>query len=177
MLVGRGRRAVHLERAPETTIRPPVRPKAKRLLRTSQDNTGRRPRLALDRRTGRWKASRALQRRGGWPNCAVRLFCDLRVSTWSGNDPALTASCGAAACGYSGRDPRGAPTCEHVPFHTCLHQGGLRIGIAPFLRSVCGPRWATRHKGQQLWPWSRSLPNGTRLPEGIEMAIPPCGSC
>ena len=87
------------------------------------------------------------------------------------------AAHGAAACGYSGRDPRGSPTCEHVPFHTCLHQGGLRIGIAPFLPSVCGPRWATRHKGQRLWPWSRSLPNGTRLPEGVEMAIPPCGSC
>ena len=87
------------------------------------------------------------------------------------------AARGAAACGYSAATPavRLHVRARAVPH--LLHQGGLRIGIAPFLPSVCGPRWATRHKGQRLWPWSRSLPNGTRLPVGVEMAIPPCGSC
>ena len=52
LLVGRDRLAVKVERHPRVIPRPTVRPKAKRLLRTSQDNTGRRPRLTLDRRTG-----------------------------------------------------------------------------------------------------------------------------
>ena len=38
--------------AAETINRPPVRPKAKRLPSTGLANTGRRPRLTLDRRTG-----------------------------------------------------------------------------------------------------------------------------
>ena len=52
LLVGRGRPAVNRERAPTGINRPPVRPKAKRLPSTGLANTGRRPRLTLDRRTG-----------------------------------------------------------------------------------------------------------------------------
>ena len=45
LLVGSSRLAVKVERHPRVIGRPPVRPKAKRLLSTGPANTGRRPRL------------------------------------------------------------------------------------------------------------------------------------
>ena len=51
LLVGSSRLAVKVERALPGICRPPVRPKAKRLLRTSQDNTAAGRCITLDRRT------------------------------------------------------------------------------------------------------------------------------
>lgn len=39
----------------------------------------------------------------------------------------------APRCRYDGER-----TCEHVSFHLCLRERGLRIGIAPFLIQGCG---------------------------------------
>ena len=66
-------------------------------------------------------------------------------------------------CEYNGTD-----ICEHVPFHLCLRQHGLRIGIAPALVQGCG--WGAEEVASDLWvgldPWKRRLylgPNGTWL--------------
>ena len=70
LLAGRGQLAVKVERGAMGINRQPVRPKAKRLLRTSQDNTAAGRCITLDRRTSRGGGGGASRKRrlcgAGW---------------------------------------------------------------------------------------------------------------